>query len=159
MKRLALLALVLIGCARESASLERSVAPAPAQAWLDEVEQAHATADSASDGQAARAALEAVRERPVPAALGADDRRRVLQDLSFRLGVLALERGDAAGAGDEAERGLALGQADDEFTANLLIVAGRAQAAQGRAGEAARSYGAALAIHERLLDRALQGEP
>jgi hypothetical protein len=158
MRLVALLALLLAACAAER-SLPQASAPSAAGAWLSEVERAHAAADAASEVQAARAELEAVRARPVPLDLDAEDRRRVLQDLSFRLGVLALDAGDSAAAASEAERGLALGRADDEFTANLWIVAGRARAAQGQTGEAAAAYAAALAIHEHLLDRALQGEP
>jgi hypothetical protein len=159
MKYLALLALLLVACAAHEQTASDVAAPSAARAWLGEVERAHAAADAATDPNAARAALEALRARPVPAELGADDRRQVLQDLSFRLGVLALDAGDPGAAATEAERGLALGHADDEFSANLWIVAGRAQAALGQQSDAAASYAAALAIHEHLLDRALQGEP
>jgi hypothetical protein len=162
MRFLVLLALSLVACAAERASdvaAPLAIAPAAAREWLGAVERAHAAADAASDARAARAELEAVRVLAVPAELGGDDRRRVLQDLSFRLGVLALDAGDSKGAGAEAERGLALGHADDEFTANLWILAGRARAAQGQTNEAAAAYAAALAIHEHLFDRALQGEP
>lgn len=157
-RKLIALLTVLLGCAAQPGGDRPRSAPTPAAQWLARVEQAHAEADHAQ-AQAARSALEQARRAPVPAEVSAEDRRRVLQDVQFRLAVLALEVRDAALAESEAARGLALGQADDEFTANLWIAKGRAEAAQGEARDAATSYAAALTIHEHLLDRALQGQP
>jgi hypothetical protein len=158
-RKIALLLTVLLGCAAEPGADHAPSAPTPAAQWLAEIERAHARADHAQAQAAARAALEQARAVPVPAEVSAEDRRRVLQDVQFRLAALALEMRDAALAEREAARGLSLGEADDEFTANLWIARGRAEAAQGEAQRAARSYGSALAIHEHLLDRALQGQP
>jgi hypothetical protein len=145
---------LLVGCAAERRADEH----VPGARWLDQVAAAHAVADGAV-GHARRAALEGARALAVPGDLSPDDRRRVLQDLHFRLALAALETGDARTARADAAAGLALGPADDEFTANLWIADGRAAAALGEARAASASYGAALAIHERLLERALQGAP
>jgi tetratricopeptide (TPR) repeat protein len=153
-----LVTLCALACSAEPAPPESASAPGPAEQWLSQVEAAHAQADRA-DREAARALLESARDKPIPGQVSGADRRRVLQDIQFRLALLALERADAALAVREAERGLALGQSDDEFSANLWIVRGRADAAQGRRHEAASAYAAALSIHERLLDRALKGKP
>ena len=149
--------LALAGCAQAPRE-EAARAPSAATLWLEGVAAAHAEADARADEHAQRA-LEAARARPVPAGVSATDRRRVLQDLQFRLAVLALNADDPARAGAEAERGLALGRDDDTYTTNLLIVQGRAAGAQGAHASAAEAYAAALAIHERLLQRALEGAP
>jgi hypothetical protein len=53
----------------------------------------------------------------VPADLAPDERRAVLADVCFRLSVLAADSREAL---SWADRGLALGRADDVFTTNLL---------------------------------------
>jgi hypothetical protein len=149
--------LALVGCAQASRE-DAARAPSAAALWLEGVAEAHAEADARAGAHAQRA-LEAARARPVPAGVSAADRRRVLQDLQFRLAVLALHADDPARASAEAERGLALGRDDDTYTTNLLIVQGRAVGALGQRASAAEAYAAALAIHERLLQRALEGTP
>jgi hypothetical protein len=148
---------LLMACARAPREQVDHV-PSPAAAWLNELAQAHARAD-ASDSLQARRVLEDARARPVPSDVRPEDRRQLLQDLQFRLGSLALAANDPARTAVEAQRGLELGQREDTFTTNLLILQGRAAAAQARPEQAAAAYASALAIHERLLDRALEGNP
>jgi hypothetical protein len=150
------LLLLVAACSRGP---EAARAPAPAQAWLLEVESAHAAADAAATPEAARSALESARDKPIPAAINPEDRRRVLQDLQFHLAAAALRARDAERAAREAERGLAIAGSRDEFTANLWIAKARAETARGHTHEAASAYQAALDIHGQLLDRALQGGP
>jgi hypothetical protein len=158
-RKIALVLCVLCACASGASRDRPSAAHTPSAQWLLQIEQAHAEADRAQATASARAALERARDVQVPSQVSEADRRRVLQDVQFRLAVLALELPDGKAAVNEAERGLALGAGDDEFTANLWIAKGRGEAAQGKAKEAAVAYSAALAIHEHLLDRALQGKP
>ena len=77
--------------------------------------------------------------RPHPAATSgalADTRRILLQDAYFRLCRLALEAGQAIVSSVQTHQALALGDADDLFTANLRLV--RA-AASDRTGEEAQA--------------------
>lgn len=158
MKALALAwVLALVSCARAPRE-ELTRAPSAAAVWVEDVARAHAAAD-AQGGDAARKLLERARARAVPAAISAEDRRQLLQDLQFRLAILALDAGDPARASAESERGLALGQADDTYTTNLLIVQGRAAGVMGKHEAAVAAYASALAIHERLLQQALEGAP
>ena len=123
-------------------------------AWLASVQSAHARADAAlAAGDIARAQslLERAAESPPPSGVRHDDARVVYQDLQFRLGQLELARGAPEASLLRAERGLGLGRADDLFTANLLVVRGRALAALGRDIEAASSDQDALGINARLL--------
>jgi hypothetical protein len=139
----------LASCAQAS----REQAPdarTAAAVWLDGIALAHAQADQRGR-EDARQALELARARPVPPGVEADDARRVLQDLQFRLAALALQSEDPARAAAEAERGLSLGRAEDGFTANLLIAQARASAALGRHEAAASAYAAARALHARLV--------
>jgi len=151
------LILALVGCAQGPRE-EIARAPSAAASWLQGVARAHTQAD-AQRGDAARRVLEAARARVVPAAVTAADRRQILQDLQFRLAALALDAADPARASAEAARGLALGQADDTYTTNLLIVQGRAAGVLGQHDAAAAAFASALSIHERLLQRALEGAP
>lgn len=128
-----------------------------ARGWLTRISSAHVEADDALAGQQpdkAHAALRGALERAVPAQIGAEHVRWVQQDLWYRLAAIDLER-EPTRALLEADRGLALGQHDDLFSANLLAARGRALQALGRDTEAASSYHAALKIDERLLRAAL----
>jgi len=152
MKRAAWIAIALIALA--CAASEPPDTDFSAGAWIAGARAAHARADTAlAQGQAdrARAALQAALEPPPPAALRAEHVRIVRQDLLFRLSQLELAQGATESARALAERGLALGRAEDAFTLNLLAAHGRALAALGRDTQAASSRQAALAIHQRLL--------
>lgn len=143
---IAFLAAVGAGCADESG------------AW---VEYVSARSAAASEGAAPDVSIRALRdivEREVPEGVAAEDRRVVHQDAYDRLAQLALAAGDL----DEAERhvaaGLALGEREDLFTANLLTSRGRIHEARGHDREAAADYHLALRISEALLDRVLSGD-
>lgn len=125
-----------------------------AETWLEEVERAHVTADSGSASQAS-AALRAVLATPVPPDVLVAHRRVVHQDLLFRLARVALEADRAADALAATDRGLALGQEPDVFTANLHLARGEALEALGRATEAASAYFEALEINRKLLHHVL----
>jgi len=132
-----------------------------ARAWLGEVRglsDEAAAAEASDDRGAALDALTRIVEREVPAAVAADDARVVRQDAYERLARLRLEAGDPEAARAAAERGLALGEREDLFTANLLVQRGRAREASGDDAGAARDYHRALLIHEALLDAALGGD-
>ena len=124
------------------------------RAWMEGA-RADSAAAEAGDRDEAIAALERLVAREVPDDVAAEDARVVLQDAYARLAALYLEAGDAGAARREADRGLALGEVDDVFTANLLVARGRADEALGRDQEAARDYHRAIRVHEALLDRAL----
>ena len=138
----ALACLLLSGCGDE------------ARSWIAEV-RADSEAAETAEGTEAIVALERLLAREVPDDVAEEDARVVRQDAHERLAQLLLERGDPERARREVEEGLALGERDDVFTANLLTLRGRIFEAQGRDHEAARDYHRALRIHEALLDRAL----
>ncbi len=66
-----------------------------------------------------------------------------------------LAAGSSTDASTMIERGLALGEHADVFTANLLTTRGRIHEARGDDHQAARDYHRALTIQETLLERAL----
>ena len=139
------------GCAREQAATD----------WVSQAREAHREADqlvAAGNAEAARQALEvAVHTEPPPAT--ADTVARIVrQDLFYRIASLEIEDGNAELALDSASRGLALGEENDVFSANLRIVRGQAHEALGHRHEAAADYHAALTISEALLDQALGEE-
>lgn len=101
--------------------------------------------------------LRAIAEREVPASVAEEDARVIRQDAYDRWARVLLGRGDVDAASGVVERGLALGEREDLFTANLLTTRGRIHEAGGRDREAARDYHRALMIEEALLDRALGG--
>lgn len=105
--------------------------------------------------EAAVIALDAIVARPVPDELSEDHARVIRQDAHDRLARIRLRRGDLVAAERDVTAGLALGEHEDLFTANLLTTRGRIHEAAGRDLEAARDYHRALEIHETLLDRAL----
>jgi hypothetical protein len=116
---------------------------------------------SRGDREAAYAALVAFVERPDvprpdmgrPKARG--DMRVVLMDAYFRLAEMAHAARNAPAALLWSSRGLALGVANDVFTANLLIADGHAAAALGDEMRASESFHKALIINEALLAVAL----
>jgi tetratricopeptide (TPR) repeat protein len=83
------------------------------------------------------------------------DARVLRQDACYRLAELALASGQPAEALARAERGLALGDELDVFSANLHIARGRALEGLARPVEAAAAYHRALVVHEALLAEAL----
>jgi len=148
---LALLGALAAGCARARHDGDAR--------WIAEAEQRHARADQqlqAGDVPAARAALVGIVDGHVPTDIPPGDRRGVLQDTYFRLAELDLKAGDAHAALTDAERGLALGRADDDlFVANLLVARGAAHEALHDGGAAAADYHAALVINDKLLAETL----
>ena len=148
---LALLGALAAGCARARHDGDAR--------WIAEAERRHALADQqlqAGNVPAARAALAGIIDGQVPASIPPDDRRGVLQDTYFRLSELDLKAGDARAAWTDAERGLALGRADDLFVANLLVARGAAHEAMHDGAGAAADYHAALVINDKLLAEVLR---
>lgn len=130
------------------------------RAWMEANRADSAAADRAIErGERAEAArhLAAIAEREPPRGVAEEDARVVRQDAYERWARLEMEGGDLAAARARVERGLALGEREDVFTANLLTTRGRIAEAEGRDREAARDYHRALRIEEALLDRALGG--
>ena len=157
-RRLALLALVAsaaLGCARRH--------PDHDGRWVADAERRHALADQqleAGDLPGARASLRAIVDARVPGEIPTGVRRAILQDTYFRLAELDLKVSDPRAALATADRGLALGSADDRddlFVANLLVVRGAAHEALDDGADAAADYHAALVINDRLLAEALRG--
>jgi hypothetical protein len=104
------------------------------------VAQKHATADRLMDqGQAveaARAIASIVETAPAASGALADSRRILIQDAYFRLCRLALSAGQAIVTSVQTHQALAMGEPDDPFVTNLLLV--RA-AASDRTGESAQA--------------------
>jgi len=151
---LALAALAAIGCAQGGRHGDGR--------WVAEAERRHALADQqlqVGNPAAAREALRGIIAERAPADLPAGDRRAVLQDTYFRLAELDLQAGDAGAALASADRGLALGRADDLFVANLLVVRGAAHETLGDSPAAVEDYHQALMINDRLLAQTLAGKP
>jgi tetratricopeptide (TPR) repeat protein len=143
-RRLVLLALLVVGCSR-----------AP-QDWPAIAAERNAAADrliDQGDVAGARAELEAILATAPGAGAGA--RRVLLQDARFRLARLALDAHDPALAARHADAGLALGGEEDLFLANLLVVRGAAHEALGEAEAALAIYQRALRINESLLQHTL----
>ncbi len=129
-----------------------------ASAWAEGVSQSARAAEQAQatgDVDGARAQLEAILEREVPAGVAQADARIVRQDAATRLSALALKQGDAAAALGWADTGLNQGEAEDVFAAGAHIARGRALEALDRAPEATADYHRALVIDEALLGEAL----
>lgn len=157
------LCIVLIAvsaCAAEESP--QNAQNATAAAWLAQAEHAHEVATAAAEARqwdTARGALRAAIEAEVPSGVSAQDRRVVRQDLAYRLAEVELSAGAAEAAVRWAERGLEEGRGNDVFTANLLVIRGRANEAVGRDRPAANDYFEALEINEALLRRSLgEGE-
>ena len=120
--------------------------------------EAHRLADAAIEkGEVAeaRAHLEAIWQEQAAGSLAEADRRVILQDVAYRLADLESAAGEHGQALLRCDAGLALGQHDDLFTANLLVERGRALEDLGRDAEAVKSYAQAMHINEQLLDGAL----
>ena len=129
--------------------------------WIRQAHDANLRADRAirrGDGQSARMALVASLDQPVPGTVNPEDSRMVKQDMYFRLSLVEMEDHRPEEALEWAKRGLALGQQQDLFTANLYVAMGRAQEALGREAQAAEVYHLALKINETLLERTLEPE-
>jgi tetratricopeptide (TPR) repeat protein len=149
MRRLALaLALALSACT-----------PSP-ESYVGASAEDSAAADraiEAGDRAAAIERLRAIVEREVPSSLAEEDARVIRQDAYDRWARVALDAGELDEAEAAVGRGLALGERDDVFTANLLTTRGRIHEARERDREAARDYHRALVIQEALLEQALGG--
>jgi predicted negative regulator of RcsB-dependent stress response len=78
-----------------------------------------------------------------------------LQDVAFRLGQVMLDEKKPGQALEVCGRGLALGERDDLFTANLLILRGNIQQELGKPSAAAGDFHQALVINEKLLHKVL----
>jgi hypothetical protein len=106
------------------------------------VARKHAAADrlmdQGQDVEAARAIASIVETAPAASGALADSRRILIQDAYFRLCRLALSAGQAIVTSVQTHQALALGEPDDPFVTNLLLV--RA-AASDRTGESAQSQG------------------
>ena len=132
---------------------------APAAGWVETAKAANGAADDAmaeGDHERARGALEEALRAPEPGGVAEEDRRIVRQDLLFHIAQVELSAGEPEAALRRAEEGLALGRHDDLFTANLLVVLGRAHEALGREEQAADDYYDALEINDALLRRTLR---
>lgn len=81
--------------------------------------------------------------------------REALQDVAFRLGQVMLDEKKPGEALEVCTRGLALGEHDDLFTANLLILRGNIQRELGKSLAAAEDFHQALGINEKLLQKVL----
>jgi hypothetical protein len=158
----ALACVVVLGACAKTADEPAALTPDTAAAeWLAKARQAHDLADAAlreKHPDDARAALLAALDPEPPQQLRAEDARVVRQDLCFHVAQVELADADPSAALGFAGRGLGYGKLDDVFTANLLVVRGRALQALSRPAEAASSYQAALQINERLLRAALAGD-
>lgn len=155
-RRLAALALLgvlaVVGCARARRAGDSR--------WIAEAEHRHAVADQELQGGNVRAARDALRglvDAPAPGDVPAPDRRSILQDTYFRLAEIDLGARNPRAALASAERGLALGRADDLFVANLLVVRGAAHEALDDGAAAAADYHEALVINDKLLADSLRG--
>ncbi len=146
-----LVAVLLSACSRGQA---------PAR-WLEHVREADRLADlalAAGDPAAARKALVASLQAEAPPGIQTDDERTIRQDICFRLALIDLDSAGPEEALAWAERGLGLGEREDLFTANLLVVQGRSLEGLGRDAEAAESYHRALKINQLLLEREMAAE-
>jgi tetratricopeptide (TPR) repeat protein len=152
--RLCVVLVVAIATACGSSELPAEPPALDAETWLEEIERAHVTANTGSAAQAS-AALSAALATPVPPDVLAVHRRVVHQDLLFRLAHAELDAGRSKDSLAAADRGLALGQQLDVFSANLHLVRGEALDALGRATEAASAYFEALEINRKLLHHVL----
>lgn len=129
--------------------------------WLEQQRAASTRADEAlaeGNPERARTLLEQSLKQAPPPSLHENDARIVRQDIYYRLATMDLADKNPKGALAWADRGLALGRADDVFTANLLIARGRSHEALGDARAAGHDYYEALKITDRLLQDALSGD-
>ena len=149
-----LAATIALGCSRAPAGGDGR--------WIADAERQHEIADerlAAKDLAGARSSLLPIVGGEVPRHVPVEARRGVLQDTYFRMAKIDLDVGDPRAALADAERGLALGRAEDLFVANLLVVRGAAHEALNDAAAAAADYHAALMINDRLLAQTLRESP
>lgn len=142
------------------APVQSTQPPSEAAAWLTQAQDAHREADEAildNDLETAESILREALVEP-PETVHERDARVIRQDLYYRLATVLADRADNNAALEAADRGLALGEAEDLFTANLLVVKGRALEALGRDVDAAGIYFQALEINEALLRQTLRTE-
>jgi predicted negative regulator of RcsB-dependent stress response len=135
---------------------------ADARAWVEATEADSQAADAAFEAgelEVAAQRLEAIAARPAPSSVAADDARVVRQDAYERLARVQLELEELDAAQASVDRGIALGDADDVFVANLYTTRGRIHERAGRDREAAADYHRAITILEAALGRALGDEP
>src|SRR5262249_21233574 len=127
--------------------------------WLVETVARSRAADqaiAAGDLAGGRNALERVTQTAPPESIAAPDREAVLQDTYYRLARIELRSHDPKKAGEWALRGLALGDRETLFAANLHIVRGEALEQQSDARGAAREYERAQRIDETLLHQEIK---
>lgn len=122
------------------------------------LQRAHRTADELPAAQAEPVLLE-VLQQPPPADWQAADRRWVVQDVRFRLAVLALQTDRPQVALEHVEQGLKAGEGEDLATANLWIARGQAHEVLKSAAQASEAYAQAQRIHSVLLENTLKESP
>jgi hypothetical protein len=130
----------------------------PDRRWLVVARDNHGKVDALLDqGQAvdaARLVAEIVERAPPPDPPAAKATRRILiQDAYFRIALMALEAGHTLVAGLQAEQGVAQGEAEDLFTANLLIVRAVAHDRLGEEQLASAARQRAARINQTLAER------
>jgi tetratricopeptide (TPR) repeat protein len=142
-----LLALCGLACSRAPAPTPPSLADQHAR--VDELLQLGRLSD-------AERQLDSMwRTLPESQELSSRLRGQALQDVAFRLGQVMLDEKKTAEALEVCTRGLALGEHDDLFTANLLILRGNIQQELGKSLAAAEDFHQALVINEKLLQKVL----
>jgi len=122
-----------------------------------ELRAAAEAAEARGEDDVALATFRAGLALPEPARVDAVVALR--QELHFDVGRLLLLAGDASGAREHAALGLALGGDDSLFTANLHALDAMAAEALGDPPGAVAAYQRAIAVHERLFERALARDP
>ena len=129
--------------------------------WIRQAHDANLQADDAlrrGEEDKARDVLVASLEKKVPDTVNSQDSRIVQQDMCFRLALVEMDAHRPKEALSWAKRGLALGERQDLFTANLYVAQGRALESMGDERSAAKAYHQALKINEALLNPTLEPE-
>ncbi len=147
-----LIALCLVAC-------DPPTEPLSAQAWSEQVQEAHARAEQLSGRAAgvearavqAREALQAALAVEVPTAVDARLADSLRADAWYRSAEMALLANDSSLAIQDANEGLRLEHAEPVFVANLYVIRGRAHERAGAETEAAADYHQALLVSEGLL--------
>jgi hypothetical protein len=123
------------------------------QSWLGGNLSVHGQVDAALRSKDYGAASELLSNAlaAAPAGVAADDLRRIRQDLYFRSSQISFMTHDYVRTLQLADAGLALGDAEDLFAANLWMARVTALVALKRANDAAASYGHAHELNQRLL--------
>ncbi len=126
----------------------------PESAWVADQARIHAELDAALTAgktQWAEETLLAALAERAPVGVEPEILALVRKDQLFRLADIYLVMGEPQRALDASDRGLALGDGRDLFTANLHIARGKALEALERAPEAAVALHRALLISDGLL--------